>query len=210
MLAVDEAIGRIIDRLTDLDELANTYIVFTSDNGYHLGQHRLLNGKGQIYEEDIRVPLIIRGPGIPAGTTQDHFVLNIDLAPTFADLGKVKPAHVVDGRSMVPLLSSTPVRPHQWRDDFLIELWRPANQGGEEIRALRTRGWFPLGPIRGLPCVGDPAIYVEYLSGARELYNLFSDPFELTSVHQSLPRGWQRRWSNRLQELSKASGKSAQ
>src|SRR4030095_5638061 len=101
MLAVEEAIERIVSRLAALGELENTYIVFTSDNGYHLGQHRLGGGKDQIYEESIRVPLIVRGPGIPAGTTQDHYALNIDFAPTFAELGGAMPADIVDGRSLV-------------------------------------------------------------------------------------------------------------
>ena len=65
--ALDEGIGRIIDTLAARGELDNTYIVFTSDNGYHLGQHRFFDGKFQVYEEDIRVPLIIRGPGVQAG-----------------------------------------------------------------------------------------------------------------------------------------------
>lgn len=206
MLAVDEAIERIVFRLAELGELENTYIVFTSDNGYHLGQHRLQNGKAQIYEEDIRVPLIVRGPGIPAGTTQDHYVLNIDFAPTFAELGRATPTDFVDGRSLVPLLGGTPVPAHEWRDDFLVELWRPAVQGGDEIRALRTQGAFQSGPTPASAGTSVPAIYVEYRSGARELYDLFNDPFELASVHQPLPPGQWRKWSDRLWELATCSG----
>ena len=62
--SLDEGIGRIIDALAARGELDNTYIFFTSDNGYHLGQHRLFEGKGEVYEEDIRVPLVVRGPGV--------------------------------------------------------------------------------------------------------------------------------------------------
>lgn len=80
--SLDEGIERIIDTLAANGELENTYIVFTSDNGYHLGQHRFLNGKFQVYEEDIRVPLIIRGPGVQAGSTVEQLAVNIDLAPT--------------------------------------------------------------------------------------------------------------------------------
>src|SRR5262245_46237603 len=72
--AVDEGVARIIDALAARGELDNTYIFFTSDNGYHLGQHRLFvpPGKGEAYEEDIRVPLLVRGPGVRAGVTLDQ------------------------------------------------------------------------------------------------------------------------------------------
>ena len=90
MLAVDDMIGDLVGALHDSGELDNTYIVFTSDNGFHLGQHRLGAGKWTPYEEDIRVPLIVRGPGVPEGETLHHMVLNNDLAPTFADLARVR------------------------------------------------------------------------------------------------------------------------
>jgi arylsulfatase A-like enzyme len=75
LLSVDEAIERIVQALSDHGELQNTYIFFTSDNGYHLGQHRLIRGKGNVYEEDIRVPMVVRGPGVPARAKVDHLVL---------------------------------------------------------------------------------------------------------------------------------------
>ena len=74
--------------------LANTYIVFASDNGYHMGEHRMLPGKYTPYETDIHVPLIVRGPGVPAGVVRSQFVGNVDLAETFADLAGVPPAVV--------------------------------------------------------------------------------------------------------------------
>ena len=88
MLAVDDMIGDLIKSLHESGELDNTYIFFTSDNGFHLGQHRLGAGKWTPYEEDIHVLLIVRGPGVPDGRTLHHMVLNNDLAPTFADLGR--------------------------------------------------------------------------------------------------------------------------
>ena len=83
-------------------------MIFTSDNGYHLGQHRLRNGKTQVYEEDIRVPLIVRGPGVPAGASLEHFVVNIDFAPTIAALAGIRLAHSVDGTSFEDLLDRHP------------------------------------------------------------------------------------------------------
>lgn len=206
LLAVDEGIERIINRLAELGELENTFVVFTSDNGYHLGQHRFLDGKGLVYEEDLRVPLMVRGPGVPAGLTTDHYALNIDFAPTFAELGGAAPTHTMDGRSLVPLLGGALVPRQEWRDDFLVELWRPAALGGEEIRALRTRDAFQSGPTPAPAGAPSPALYVEYRSGARELYDLSADPYQLESLHQAVPPGHQRRWSRRLAELAGCAG----
>jgi arylsulfatase A-like enzyme len=113
MLAVDDMIGDLVGALHDSGELDNTYIVFTSDNGFHLGQHRLGAGKWTAYEEDIRIPLIVRGPGVPEGETLHHMVLNNDLAPTFADLAGAEIPSFVDGRSLKPLLTDDPQAPRR-------------------------------------------------------------------------------------------------
>ncbi|MEQ1692823.1 MAG: sulfatase, partial [Gemmatimonas sp.] len=102
--AVDEAVASLIDTLRATGQLANTFVVFTSDNGFHQGQHRLVTGKQTAYDEDIRVPLIVRGPGVPSGHVVQHLVGNVDLAPTFAEFGKAVTPSFVDGRSLVPLL----------------------------------------------------------------------------------------------------------
>ena len=105
MLAVDEMVAALVQTLEETGQLDNTFIFFTSDNGYHLGQHRLI-GKDTTYEEDIRVPLIVRGPGVPAGQTVSHFALNSDLAPTLAELAGASAPAFIDGRSLVPVLSA--------------------------------------------------------------------------------------------------------
>jgi hypothetical protein len=112
----------------------------------------------------------------------------------------------MDGRSLASVLGSAPPAQHEWRDDFLVELWRPAAQGGDEIRALRTRNAFQSGPTPAPYGEPTPAIYVEYLSGPRELYDLAVDPYQLQSVHQGVPLGQQRRWSARLAELANCAG----
>src|ERR687894_2566018 len=121
MLAVDDMIGDLVEALHDSGELENTYIVFTSDNGFHLGQHRLGAGKWTPYEEDIRIPLIVRGPGVPEGRALQHMVLNNDLAPTFADLAGARTPSFVDGRSFAPLLRDDPTPLQDWRKRFIIE-----------------------------------------------------------------------------------------
>ncbi|PLN85287.1 Arylsulphatase [Aspergillus taichungensis] len=88
--SVDEMIGALIDRLEEAGELDNTYIFYSTDNGYHAGQHAMQPGKNCGYETDINVPLIVRGPGIPAGETLDVITSHTDLAPTFLKLAGAK------------------------------------------------------------------------------------------------------------------------
>src|SRR5262249_26850461 len=101
-------------------QLDNTYLFFTSDNGFHLGQHRLRPGKQTAYEEDVHVPLLVRGPGIPAGRMVDQLTGEVDLAPTWAELAGVSVPDSVDGRSLVPLLRGG-APPAAWRQAFLLE-----------------------------------------------------------------------------------------
>jgi arylsulfatase A-like enzyme len=95
--AVDEIVDGIITRLDEYGTLDNTYIVYSTDNGYHIGQHRLQPGKECGFEEDINVPLIIRGPGVPKGEVTDIVTTHTDLAPTFLDLIGEKPRPEFDG-----------------------------------------------------------------------------------------------------------------
>src|SRR5204862_8322692 len=102
--AVDDAVGELVDALDRNGQLDNTYIVFTSDNGFHLGQHRMPAGKQTAYEEDIHVPFMVRGPGVPAGRVVSQLAGNVDLAPTFGEFAHAVLPGFVDGRSLVPLL----------------------------------------------------------------------------------------------------------
>ena len=103
---IDELIGHVFETLQRTGALDNTYFVFSSDNGYHIGQHRLQPGKQTAYDSDIRVPLIVRGPGVARGTVA-AMAMNVDLAPTFASLAGVQIPDFVDGRSLIPLLRGT-------------------------------------------------------------------------------------------------------
>lgn len=189
LLAVDEAIERFVRTLTRLGELPNTYIVFTSDNGYHIGQHRFMTGKLNMYEEDTRVPVMVRGPGIPARVRRPHFALNIDWAPTFAELAGATAPSTVDGRSLVPLLKRDAPAVDAWRQDFLIEIHRPT---GEVVFGLRTR----------------TQSYAEYSTGARELYQLDVDPYQLTNRHANTDAALLTRLSERLKALVTCAGSS--
>ena len=100
LLAVDDLVRGLVHQLRAAGELDNTYIVFTSDNGFMLGQHRK-QGKRAVYEESVRVPLIIRGPGLPAGRVRNQLAANIDLAPTILDAAGVSPRLKMDGISLL-------------------------------------------------------------------------------------------------------------
>ncbi|KAK6633279.1 hypothetical protein RUM44_003880 [Polyplax serrata] len=121
--SVDSAVERIYQELKNIGELDNTYIIYTSDHGYHLGQFGLVKGKSFPFEFDVRVPFLVRGPGIAPGMVIDDIVLNIDLAPTFLDLAGVESPLHMDGRSIVRLLHqrSNKRRRIKWPDTFLIE-----------------------------------------------------------------------------------------
>jgi N-acetylglucosamine-6-sulfatase len=206
MLAVDDAIGKLVNALKESGQLDNTYIFFTSDNGFHLGTHRLSIGKWTAYEEDIRVPLIVRGPGVPEGRKLDQLVLNNDLAPTFADLAGVEVPTFVDGRSLVPLLSDDPPPPENWRHAFLVESIAESAEmpssvvGNAPLRLLTgdtqpSEDWRRASPLQrsSIKEAGRPAfkavrtedhLYVEYATGESELYVLEKDPYELHNEYE--------------------------
>ncbi|KAK5646226.1 hypothetical protein RI129_004690 [Pyrocoelia pectoralis] len=119
--SVDSAVERVVNELEALGELENTYIIYTSDHGYHLGQFGLIKGKSFPFEFDVRVPFLVRGPGVEPGTVVDDIVLNIDLAPTFLEMAGVEPPNHMDGHSVLPLFLNSKRRKFKWLDTFLIE-----------------------------------------------------------------------------------------
>jgi len=180
--AVDDLVEGIIEVLQQTGELHRTYIVFTSDNGYHLGQHRLLQGKQTPYEEDIHVPLVIRGPNASAHRSVPHLAVETDLAPTFAEWASVTPPGFVDGRSLEPLLKQSLPAPADWREGILIE-----HQPGPEPHM----SWFEkhVFQITEKPHLtayqalrSSRYLFVKYQSGEREFYDLVSDPDQLRNL----------------------------
>ena len=159
LLAVDDAVGLIVNQLAATGELDKTYILFTSDNGFFHGEHRVPQGKVLLYEPSIRVPLILRGPGIPAGKRRSQFVSNIDLARTIVGATGAQPGRVLDGRSLLPFAKNPLL--HSGRD-LLLET--------PTYSAIRTPNW----------------LYAEHVTGERELYNLARDRHQLTSLHADL------------------------
>ncbi len=186
MLAVDEMVGSLVEELEAAGELENTYIVFTSDNGFHLGTHLLRHGKKTPYEESVRAPLFVRRPGVPAGTTVEELVLNNDFAPTFAELAGLE-GFEADGRSLTPLLYGE--EPPSRRSAVLLEAFldgRSAREEGDaETDDAEGTGE---GTRTDLTAFGSVRTethkYVEYENGEKELYDLANDPYELDNVYE--------------------------
>lgn len=137
MLGVEDLLRDVVTALQAKGQLDNTYIFLGSDNGFHLGQHRLPPGKETAFDEDIRVPLWVRGPGVPQGKTVGQFAMNVDLAPTFAAIAGAKVPSFVDGRSLVPLLG-TRSPPKVWRQDVFLEHYRFASRGRARTSTTTT------------------------------------------------------------------------
>lgn len=123
-------------------QLDNTYIVFASDNGYHMGQHRMLSGKGTAYEEDIHVPLIVRGPGVPAGVVRGEMTSMVDLAPTLAEIAGAALPVTPDGRSLLSLLHNLSPAP-AWRQMTLVDHYNTTSRTGFDIGG----SWEPPDPL---------------------------------------------------------------
>ena len=122
LLAVDEAVSAIVAELDARGVLGETYIVFTSDNGYMQGQHRLHQGKFVAYDASAKVPLLIRGPGIPAGSVSKELVSNVDIVPTILDAANAAPGITQDGRSLLPYSRDPSLRSTR---PLLLETGRP-------------------------------------------------------------------------------------
>ena len=172
--SVDDMVERLVGALKDKGELSRTYIVFTSDNGIYLGEHRL-EAKAAAYNAAPRVPLLIRGPGVPQGASLPQMVLNNDFAPTFARWAGVAPPASVDGRSLKPLLTPSP--PASWRRAFLVE-HRSSPEEYANVRAIPDYSAIRTARYN----------YVEYATGERELYDLSADPTELTNIYDIAPQ----------------------
>jgi N-acetylglucosamine-6-sulfatase len=180
LLAVDEAVAGIVSALEAAGELERTLIVFAADNGFFHGEHRVPAGKVLVYEPSARVPLILRGPGIPRGRVHPQYVTNVDWAATIVDAANARAGRRLDGRSLVPL-AQNPTR--RWGRDLLFET--------PNYAALRTPRW----------------LWVEHGSGERELYDLVQDPHQLQSLHGNPTLALLRqRLAGRLARLRACSG----
>jgi arylsulfatase A-like enzyme len=218
MQAVDEMIAELIKTLEQSGQLENTYIVFSSDNGFHLGQHRLYQGKGTLYEEDIAVPLIVRGPGIPEGRSVSGLLAgNIDIASTIAEWAGVTPPSFVDGRSLAGVLAGDPVKA-DWRQAYLLEIYPEDNHPEAYEPPVIASANILQSMLKFPPAVTDPIdplysglrtnqyLYMEHGNGAVELYDLIKDPYELENISGSADQNLLEQFSAWLKDMSTCSG----
>jgi N-acetylglucosamine-6-sulfatase len=178
--AVDDLIGRIERALRDRGVARNTYLVFSSDNGFHMGDHRLLQGKMTAFDSDIRVPLIVVGPGVPAGRKVGKLAENVDLRPTFSRLAGAGLSPRIDGHSLAPLLHGH--RVDRWRTATLIEHHGPDQTASDPDAQPNASG----NPMSYEAMRRGHAIYVEYVDGEREYYSLSRDHYELDNTFANL------------------------
>ena len=210
-------------------QLDNTYLVFASDNGFHLGQHRMPAGKQTAYEPDIHVPLMVRGPGVRVGAHVMRLAGNTDLAPTFEAMAGASTPSFTDGRSLMPLLHGAD--PTHWRRSYLVEhrvesgMSQPARSNPAEnatleppdpdqaldgrLRHREIRDGMLLN--RGAEIPDYDAVrtahlaYVQYGTGERELYDLRTDPDEITNLAGTRP-ATERALAHRIAQLRRCGG----
>jgi arylsulfatase A-like enzyme len=166
LAAVDEGVGQLFEALEEANQLDNTVIIFSSDNGFFWGEHGFAD-KRWAYDESIRDPLLIRFPRmIKPGTVFNQLVLNIDLAPTLLELAGAPVSKTIQGRSLLPLLKDTKT---SWRNSFLTEYYQEKQYPRTPTwQAVRTDGWK----------------YINYtdLKDMDELYDLKADPYEMRNL----------------------------
>ena len=228
--AVDRGVARLVHTLRVTKQLDDTYIVFASDNGFHLGQHRMPAGKQTPYETDVHVPLLVRGPGVRAGAHVTRLAGNTDLAPTFEAMAGVRSPSFTDGRSLLPLLQGDD--PAHWRTTYLLE-HRGETGATQPERAMPPRGSTleppdpdEAGPdgrprhreIRDAMLLNRGAeipdydgvrtrrwTYVEYATGERELYDVRTDPDEVRNLAGTRP-ALERALARQVAELRRCGG----
>jgi len=175
-LSVDDMIGQIEHELRAKGVARNTYIVFSSDNGLHMGEYRLEPGKQTAFDTDIRVPLIVSGPHVPAGRTVTQLASNIDLAPTFEALAGLEIRKTIDGHSLAALWHGQ--RPKDWRQAILIEHHGPDDLPSDPDAQTKAQA----DPPSYEAVRTENALYVLYANGDQEYYDTATDPLELDNI----------------------------
>jgi arylsulfatase A-like enzyme len=183
-LSVDDMIGQLENELRAKGLDRDTYFVFSSDNGFHMGEYTLTSGKQTAFETDINVPLIVTGPGVPAGHVASQLASNIDLAPTFETLAGLPVPADVDGHSLAALWHGQ--EPADWRQAILVEHHGPDFSPGDPDRQTQKPGDPPsYEAVRTAT-----ALYVRYAGGAQEYYDTATDPYELDNLAaKGIPAG---------------------
>ncbi|XP_074759048.1 N-acetylglucosamine-6-sulfatase isoform X1 [Athene noctua] len=220
LLSVDDLIEKLVKKLELNGELDNTYIFYTSDNGFHTGQFSLPIDKRQLYEFDIKVPLLVRGPGIKPNQTNKMLVANIDLGPTILDIaGYDLNKTQMDGMSLLPLLRGD--KNVTWRSDFLVEYQGEGYNGSDPTCPGLGPGVTHCFPdcvcedsynntyacVRTLSTSWDLQ-YCEFDDREVfvEVYNLTADPHQINNIAKTIDQEILEKMNYRLMMLQSCSG----
>jgi arylsulfatase A-like enzyme len=199
VLSVDRLIAHLRREVVRDGQGANTVFVFSSDNGFHMGEYSLRAGKQTAFDTDIRVPLIVAGPHIAPGSISRDVAENVDLRPTFDEFAGASTPAAVDGRSLVPLLHGEHPR---WRELALIEHRRPPQDPHDPDYQTGLEGNPP-----SYEAIRSPSwIYVRYFTGDREYYDIARDPYELHNLGPSLSPARVKVLNKLLDQLSTCHG----
>ncbi|UQU61879.1 sulfatase [Couchioplanes caeruleus] len=201
--SVDRLLGNLRQTLVRAGVADRTVVVFSSDNGYHMGEYRLNPGKQTAFDTDVHVPLIVAGAGVRKGATVDAAVQNIDLRPTFEELGGVTRGSAVDGSSLVPLLRDG--RAGRWRATGLVEHHGPDHVAGDPDKPAPASGNPPTYAALRAPGY----TYVEYADGSTEYYDRATDPYQLTNEAGDLPAARKAALHTTLERLRTCRGGEA-
>jgi arylsulfatase A-like enzyme len=204
VMSIDEMLGNIRKILDQAGLSNNTYIFFSSDNGYHLGDYSMLQGKQTPFDIDIRVPLIACGPRIAKGALQQAIVSNIDLAPTFAALAGAKLTAEPDGRDIQHLLREQNTVKINWRNFAIIEHRRVDYDINDPDRQEPEDGKLPSYTALRFHNL----LYVEYETGEISCYDVQNDPYELKNIATALPVEVQKKLHSILLAAKKCGGKN--
>ncbi|KAI8963110.1 Arylsulphatase [Daldinia sp. FL1419] len=183
--SVDEIVDSLVRRLEELGILNNTYIVYSTDNGYHIGQHRMQPAKQCSFEEDINIPLIIRGPGVPKNASSDIVTTHTDLAPTFLEIAGAPMRDDFDGLA-IPLTEEGLVEAQETRHEHAsIEHWGFASNEGQVLdsypRLHQNNTYKALRVISKSYNLH----YQVWCNNERELHDLASDPGQMVNLLHS-------------------------
>ena len=167
--AVDESVGRMLDYLEESGLAENTIVIYSSDQGFYLGEHGWYD-KRWMFEESLTMPFLIRWPGVvKAGTRSKAMIQNIDYAPTFMDVAGVEIPREIQGRSLVPLLKSEGKAPDDWRDSIFYNYTGEAVHSVAAHQGVRTK---------------DYKLFYLPRTNEWQLFDLNKDPQEMRSVHE--------------------------
>lgn len=195
--SVADSVDAVMNKLKETGHDKDTLLVVTTDNGYHMVERRMFKGKRTPFASDTVVPMIVIGPGVPAGVTVNEMTSTIDLAPTFTDILGARSPNWVDGRSVTGFFDDG-IAPENWRNAALSEslgISTPEDPDYQknappQFFALRTPQW----------------LYVEYADGSRTLYNRETDPYEARNVIKTTDPLFVKSLSRQLKQLSTCSG----